>query len=519
MKPNLPTGFPYRSFLLWVGLGLLTSSYGLITRTLHYDEIFEIRLALKPVSQQILQYAHPQTLDFSVHALSPPLFHILQHPILVLFGDTAFAARAISWLTGAVNVALIYSLLARLVPVRLAALGALGFMLSFWHIALSQTGRQHSLFLTFVLLSLLLFGHAERKGRHFSLYALALAAASHVYYWGFLVVLPTQIVATLVLKRQLTHWRRALVAQVAAAATALPYIFAIVFSYQKMTNEAPPLLFTVPYFATVLVEFTSASWGWLDAWSLPWITLVALVALVVMVRGVLRWSKEHLPFARWLGLCCIGWFLILFSAYVMGGSFLAGVPLIRKFAIIQIPLLLAFVYGVASLPSRLGLLVVLMWTASTAVFGVRFMASDYYKASEVVAERIARLEAPVQIYSSPQNYARALSFFLERAGKIEGFQIHPFDVATRLEDFIAAADRATPRDGSLCFAFMREGGSLRADFEARVLKSKSSKDPDATLHRAVDLLASRLRDRGWTRTASESYPGRVSFQLACFSAG
>jgi len=69
-------------FLFWLGLGLLTSAPGLFTRTLYYDEIFETRMALMPISAQIVQYLEPEHLDL---VASPPLYHILLHPLLLLF--------------------------------------------------------------------------------------------------------------------------------------------------------------------------------------------------------------------------------------------------------------------------------------------------------------------------------------------------------------------------------------------------------------------------------------------------
>src|SRR5262249_52691325 len=213
------------ALFLWFALGLLVSAPGLATRTPYYDEITETRFALEPVLKQALHYLNPDELylidpgvDHRPRAPinAPPLYHVILHPVLLVLGVTPFSIRCISWIAGGINVCLIYIILKRILPSPWPILGTLGYLFSSWHIILSQTARMHNLFVMFVLLSIVLFYNIMKKDRGvllYTMYTAALAAACHTYYWGLIAVLPSHIVATFLMRREVKSWHRALVCQ------------------------------------------------------------------------------------------------------------------------------------------------------------------------------------------------------------------------------------------------------------------------------------------------------------------
>jgi hypothetical protein len=274
-------------------------------------------------------------------------------------------------------------------------------------------------------------------------------------------------------------------------------------------------LSTVAYFGTIFVEFAAATWGWLQLSDLPWVALVTLLTIAVILRGMWWWRAELDPFRRWLGLVFTAWCLILFIGYLMGAADMAGGPLLRKLALLQIALFFAFMAGISALlPSRLAWVALVIWTVSTAFFGLRFMASDYYRGSHSVAETVARLPAPVLLYS---NYHTSLSFLLERLGTTETIQVLPFgrrEIGTRSA---LTVDLRLPPEKVVCFSLRRDGGYLRAEVDAWRLGGDPVARVDAGLDTTMRQVITRLDKLGWTKSVEESYPGRVSFRLACLS--
>jgi hypothetical protein len=502
-------------FLFWLGLGLVTSLPGLASRTPYYDEVFETRMALLPVSEQILQYAVPDELMRT----SPPLYHLLLHPLLLLFGTTSFAIRSIAWLSGGISVALVYCLLENLFVSPWPVLGTLGFMLSSWHLSISQTARQHGLFVGFVLLGLLLFIHTERRGKRFILYSLVLAAACHTSYWGVVVVLPAHLVATWLMRKRFTYWRRAMLSQVVAGLTTLPYLLPILRGYTlaKGGSHSWPTL-TIPYFGSLLVDFSTANPGQFELFDLPWVATVTLLVSGVIAFGVICWRREREPGPRWLGLCFAACSLLLFLGYLAAAFHMAWTPLIRKFAILQIPLLIAFLYGICHISQstlRYGLF--FAWAISTAVCGLRFMNSDLYRSSQLIADKIAQLPTPVTTFlnfdTSLPAEEGSLAFLLERMEASRGHEFRSFDF-TSMDGQIQISEK-----GTICFSYMSEGGYLQ-DRLAKIMRPGASVDGRAAeLNHAMQEIISRFHEKGWDTVVTQYYPGRISYQLACFRKG
>lgn len=500
-------------FLLWFALGLVTSFPGL-SRTLYYDEIFETRTALLPIEQQISPYFDSGQLQRT----SPPFYHILLHPILMVFGVTPFTSRTVSWLAGAITVAAMYMFLQTVFARPWPILATLSFMLTSWHITIAQTARQHSLFVMFVLLSLLTWTHLGKARWRVVLYSFFLAAACHTYYWGTLVVLPCHTGATLLMRKKIGYWRRALLAQTIAALTVIPYVFPILKGYQILgVEETGWSLLTLPSFAGIFVLFSSANWTQIELVHLLWVGIVTLVVVVAITAGVLWWSKDERLVSHWLGVCFLGLCFLLFLAYVKGASSptLAG-PLIRRFAILQIPLLFFFLYGISRISQptlRYGIFFV--WAITTGVFGIRFMNSDFYKGSQLVAQHVAQLSPPVTTFlnfdtSLPAEQG-SLKFLLERMQVSSGYEFHNFDFKSDNPEEVQI-----PESGTTCFTYMRESGYLQAQLREFMHPKMFADSADAKFNLKMQEISARFQTRGWKTVVSEYYPGRISFQLACF---
>src|SRR5262249_28022919 len=248
-----------------------------------------------------------------------------------------------------------------------------------------------------VLLSIVLFYNIMKKDRGvllYTMYTAALAAACHTYYWGLIAVLPSHIVATFLMRREVKSWHRALVCQLAAASTALIYIFAIATGFNKQSGGQGLSVYQLLYFGTILVDFSSITWGWLDFSELPSVAIVSTIVLAVVLRGAWRWIQGETAYERWLGFCLLGSFLLLLIVYLLGRSTMSVGPLLRRFALLQIPLLFSFLYGLSQLSRPvLGHLIFWIWLTCTATFSFKFIASDYYRGSQLMAQKLSGLPA------------------------------------------------------------------------------------------------------------------------------
>jgi hypothetical protein len=504
-----------RSWLLWIAwfaVGLLTAVPGLTTRSLHYDEVLEIRQARLPIASQFALYVGPAVPECD----SPPLYHFLLHPILKLSGVTLFSIRSLAWVAGALLVPVAFVLLRSLFPSRLAALGTLGFSLSSWRVELAQMGRPHGLVLLAAMLSLVSFWGLAAEGSRamWLVYGLALLVVVQTSYWGLLVILPSHLLATIFLRKGLPYWRRAVAAQVAAGVTSVYYLGLLFYVYGKHSSSEPgvPRILAVPLFGRCLVLFGAGEFGKLDLVDLPFVAIVTLVVGAVVVLGVMEWRRSRGGLARWLGGCVGMWVVLLFLAHFAAAS-LAAWPMERKFALLLAPLLMAFVFGVASIRSpgwRYGAMV--LWIAMTGYFALRSMTTDIYGGSGQVTRILAARSRPLVVYSNREKWLD----FLLTSGQPSGglsFRHLPGDGKGGFDWSAAPPDT---RSGIVCVCMVREGGYLRGRLRS-IGRGGQPPSLDGKMKSAARQLTERFRAAGWRPAASEYDPGRVSYQTECFA--
>lgn len=506
------------SLLAWLIVGLLTTLPGLSTRSVHYDEVLDSRLAQLPIASQFALYADATAGEQRPGELvnSPGLYHSLLHPALRLFGTNAFAIRFLAWLAGGLLVPLAFVLLTSLFPTRLALLATLGFNFCAWRVELAQMGRPHSLFLAVAMLSLILFRAAATRPSwaRWLAYCVVLASAVQASYWGILVVVPSHFIATVSLRKTLPYWRRVIAAQVIAGATSLYYALGLLFGYEghSVADPSVPRALAVPLFARSLVLFVAGSLGKLDLGDLPLVAGVTLVVFVVVLRGTVAWWKSRRGLARWLGYCVGMWVVLLFIAHFAAGS-LATWPMERRFALLLVPLLISFTFGVQSLQARGWRFGVMGgWIVVSGFFGLRSMASDIYRDSGRVTSIVAQQPRPLVVYSNKEDLMGFLVGQTQTANGVSFRRVHK-DLKG---EFKWAAVSPETRDVNLCVCLVREGNYLRGRLNALARREKPP-DVDGKMKSAVRRITERLAASHWRSVAAAYYPGRVSYQVACFA--
>jgi hypothetical protein len=491
----------------WLLIGLITTLPGLSTRGLHYDEVRETRMARAPIASQL----NPKAFDID----SPPLYHMLLHPILNMLGTSRFSIRLLAWLAGGFLVPIVFVLLRSLLPGRMAILGTLGFSICAWRVELAQMARPHGFFLAMALLSLITFPLAAGKRPWWGAmtYCLVLVAAAQLSYWGILVVIPSHFVATLVCRGTYPNWKRALAAQAIAMASSFYYLPLLLTSYARHSGDAEslPRALAVPLFARCLVLFGAGSFDKLDLVDLPFAAGIALVVGYVAIRGGLVWWRSSQGFSRWLGVCVGIWVVLLFLAHSLAAS-LPTWPMERRFALLLAPLLVCFVFGVQSMESpRWRYAVMGGWMIVTGTFAVRSMVADPYRDAMRVADVLAAQPKPLLVYSSRTFW---IDFLATRAGAASGMTFRPIHRDAKGEyDWMAMeVDREY---AGVCVCLVREGGYLSGRLKA-LKRGGEPPDLDWKLKRAVVQITERLAVSRWQPTLSEYYPGRLSYQIACF---
>jgi 4-amino-4-deoxy-L-arabinose transferase-like glycosyltransferase len=194
--------YRYRAYLLLslISLvGLALRSYGINDRDLWTDEAAKIAFAKLPAP------AFWQVM-FGGHEENPPLYFLLLGGIIQLLGDSLWAYRLISLLSGIITIIAAYYLASCLVNRKFGVIAAGLVAVSPYFISLSQESNNYSLLGAACTLSLWRFWVAIKTGKRsdWILYACVTAIAVYTHYYAVLVVAlqAVYLVSTCVLLRR-----------------------------------------------------------------------------------------------------------------------------------------------------------------------------------------------------------------------------------------------------------------------------------------------------------------------------
>jgi len=349
LSANL-TGSDSRQRLLWCGGGLLilvlavlTRLYGLTDAAIWGDEGSSLLMS---------RYTLDGIWAHAAHDVHPPLYFMVLHGWIGLFGDGLFSIRSLSALPGVASVMLGMWLVRLIANPRAALLAGLMLALLPTAVRYSQEVRMYSwlgLWLLGATIALVYWVKQPRHTHALVIYALLMAAAFYTHYftalcvlvhWAYLLVLRLQPNHPLKHVTRPAWW----LSNVTIVLLFAPWIPGLVDLTQHMDElkangdvgwELPVTLSSLP----------SMVWDFLiqdDGDNLPRLLFVALpiLLLVVIVLTVLR-DRSHY---RWSALLALYTLLPLLLVY--GVSFISpvfierylnayalGLPLIMALAI------------------------------------------------------------------------------------------------------------------------------------------------------------------------------------------
>jgi mannosyltransferase len=197
MRINSKIGINNKLIILLaiLSIGLFLRVYDLSNESLWLDEGFSIKFANLSLSQ-----------IFYLQETNPPLYYIILHWWIILFGDSEFSVRFPSVMFGFLSIFMIYKVGNQIFNKDVGILSSLLLGLSVFHIRYSQEARTYSLSVLLTLLSIYFFIKLLRKSSStvllgYILYS-ALLIYSHIYGLFIIIFQNIYIIALYLLSKE-----------------------------------------------------------------------------------------------------------------------------------------------------------------------------------------------------------------------------------------------------------------------------------------------------------------------------
>ena len=173
-KKNRYSDYRYLQLLTILLVGFFLRVYDLSAESLWLDEAFSIVRAKLNLNQI---FFYPEN--------SPPLYYILLHWWINLFGDSEFSVRFPSVIFGSLSIFMVYKVGKRIFDKDVGILSSLILGLSVFHVRYSQEARAYSLSVLLTLLSIYFFLILLRKKSYKSFFCYIVSSTlliySHIY--------------------------------------------------------------------------------------------------------------------------------------------------------------------------------------------------------------------------------------------------------------------------------------------------------------------------------------------------
>ncbi|CAN7730114.1 glycosyltransferase family 39 protein [Pseudomonas sp. PSB11] len=295
-----------RARLYWWGGGLLILALAVLTR--FYDLTAAAIWGDEGSSVLMSRYSIADIWVHAAHDVHPPLYFMLLHGWIELFGDGIFSIRSLSALPGIAAVMLGMWLVRLIASPRAALLAGLMLALLPTAVRYSQEVRMYSLLGLWLLGATIALVYWVKQPRHTQvlvIYALLMTAGFYTHYFTALCVL-VHWTYLLVLRLQPTHPLKHInrpawwLTNVAIVVLFAPWIPGLIDLIQHMDQlkangdvgwELPVTLSSLPSMVwTFLIQDDGDNLPWLLFSGLPMLLLVLIVMTVLRDRSSYRWS-------------------------------------------------------------------------------------------------------------------------------------------------------------------------------------------------------------------------------------
>ncbi|NLP10497.1 phospholipid carrier-dependent glycosyltransferase [bacterium] len=256
-------------FLLLVAAGLRI--YHLDYKSLSIDETIGTYYAMEPV---------PRIFIMTINDVHPPLFYLIHHFWIRVFGQTESALRSISILFALASLIVLYKVTQRLFSSSAALFSVLLLAISPWHIWVSQNARSNSMLLFLVLLSTYCFIRLLQTPakRWFIFYGIVTLAALLTHYFAFMIWISQSIFVagmSATLRKPESGWWQT------QFAVGLGYTIWLPFMISQFLTK------TRPMYKTFSIRFIETLFNYLNPYAaVASTTLFAIgVAMMIVLSG------------------------------------------------------------------------------------------------------------------------------------------------------------------------------------------------------------------------------------------
>lgn len=218
----------YVMALLIFVLNLVLKMLFLCAQDLSHDEPFSVYHA---------QFDVPQIIYHLKAYNNPPLYELILHYWIKLFGISAFAVRLLPCLFGALSAAALYLLGSRFFSFATGLVAALLLTCSTMCVYYSHDCRAYTLFLLLTILSFyfyVLLNEQPQRRLCLGLYALINACLLYAHYFGF-IVLFIQLLHVLVSNR--SAFKRFVIANAITLLLYIPQVLAVARRFQVSASQ------------------------------------------------------------------------------------------------------------------------------------------------------------------------------------------------------------------------------------------------------------------------------------------
>lgn len=339
--------------LFWLVLGLAAwlRFLGIGSKSLWYDEAWSVALSAVDLKTAVILVKGQ---------IYPPLYQILLHFWLLLFGTSETAARSLSAVFGLASVAALYNLTVRISGRRTALVAALILAVSPFHVEYSQEARGYSLLVLLSLVSydLLLVWLDEHKWITGTAYVVFTALCLYTHPYAFLIPLSQSLIWAFHLIEEKKHPGKELLWWLAlGSAIALLFL---------------PIL---PVFLRAAGEVSRNFWirrpDYWDIWNTlkyflgqsRWSLLSLGLTVLLGTVSMLIYEGEHRFRAK---IYLAWWWLPILAAFAFS-SLAFSVYQIKYLIFASIPLYLLAAEGIAKLEHRTARIIIVLLIAASSV--------------------------------------------------------------------------------------------------------------------------------------------------------
>ncbi len=343
--------------------------YHLEKESLSTDEYFSLYIAQKSPQAIISDHkkvTNPNTI--------PPLYELILHYWLKIFGQTEFAQRSLSALLGILSVYFLYLLSSLLFDSRTGLLSALFGALSYNWFSLFRQNRCYGLFILLTLISFYYFFNLI-KNRNAKDYIVYLTIANilllYTHYFAILVILLQLIFGIFEWRKDKKCLVSIMLVCVFAGLAYLPWISNLLFDLNRepIITDKPPVVSAARVIFDILrIMFSD--------FHFIWSPILTVIYIPFIIMGIMKLKKRSCGYSQHASTYLI---LILVIPFIFLYFYLFT-DRARYYVPFTFPLFLLLAYGILRFDTRTLIRKVLLACVSIFIISNNFMDfADFYR--------------------------------------------------------------------------------------------------------------------------------------------